>query len=357
MLSRSFLLSATLAAGLALLALPGSTSAQEPGSRVIPVAELPEAPQAQFATAGAEPSPQQTPDRQSQTTPQPAQSSMPGQSSTAQAGGAAQGSSSSQSSTQQPDVQKSQHEKADEQIKEQEKQRVVGVLPQFNISYHSDAASMTAAQKMKLAFRSSIDPVAFGVAFVAAGYHEAMDDDTGFGWGIEGYGKRAGAAYLDSFDGNIIGNGILPSILHQDPRYFRLGHGTITHRLLYSLATNVVCKHDHPASPASARPLPTGLSSPPRAESVRSSTSSGRTSRGSCFTAIPRTASTPRRKRPIKRKKKLMRSRDSPGTLQGRRCVLSRWQLNAGVHPHLVGKSVATNKARSQTLATRMGQD
>jgi hypothetical protein len=236
MLSRSFLLSATLAAGLALLALPGSTSAQEPGSRVIPVAELPEAPQAQFATAGAEPSPQQTPDRQSQTTPQPAQSSMPGQSSTAQAGGAAQGSSSSQSSTQQPDVQKSQHEKADEQIKEQEKQRVVGVLPQFNIS---------AAQKMKLAFRSSIDPVAFGVAFVAAGYHEAMDDDTGFGWGIEGYGKRAGAAYLDSFDGNIIGNGILPSILHQDPRYFRLGHGTITHRLLYSLATNVVCKHDN----------------------------------------------------------------------------------------------------------------
>jgi hypothetical protein len=170
---------------------------------------------------------------------------MPGQSSTAQAGGAAQGSSSSQSSTQQPDVQKSQHEKADEQIKEQEKQRVVGVLPQFNISYHSDAASMTAAQKMKLAFRSSIDPVAFGVAFVAAGYHEAMDDDTGFGWGIEGYGKRAGAAYLDSFDGNIIGNGILPSILHQDPRYFRLGHGTITHRLLYSLATNVVCKHDN----------------------------------------------------------------------------------------------------------------
>ena len=212
---------------------------------MIPVAELPEAPQAQFATAGAEPSPQQTPDGQSQTTPQPAQSSMPGQSSTAQAGGAAQGSSSSQSSTQQPDVQKSQHEKADEQIKEQEKQRVVGVLPQFNISYHSDAASMTAVQKMKLAFRSSIDPVAFGVAFVAAGYHEAMDDDTGFGWGIEGYGKRAGAAYLDSFDGNIIGNGILPSILHQDPRYFRLGHGTITHRLLYSLATNVVCKHDN----------------------------------------------------------------------------------------------------------------
>jgi hypothetical protein len=83
------------------------------------------------------------------------------------------------------------------------------------------------------------------VAFVVAGYHEAMDDDTGFGWGIEGYGKRSGAAYLDAFNGNMIGNGILPAILHQDPRYFRLGHGTVTHRMLYSLATNVMCKHDN----------------------------------------------------------------------------------------------------------------
>jgi hypothetical protein len=104
---------------------------------------------------------------------------------------------------------------------------------------------MTAGQKMRLSFRSATDPVAFASAFVVAGYHEAMDDDKGFGWGIEGYGKRSGAAYLDAFDGNIIGNGILPSILHQDPRYFRMGHGTFTHRLLYSLATNVICKHDN----------------------------------------------------------------------------------------------------------------
>ena len=104
---------------------------------------------------------------------------------------------------------------------------------------------MTAGQKMKLALRSSTDPVAFAAAFVVAGYHEARDDDKGFGWGIEGYGKRSGAAYLDAFDGNMIGNGILPSILHQDPRYFRMGHGTFTHRLLYSLATNVICKHDN----------------------------------------------------------------------------------------------------------------
>jgi hypothetical protein len=225
------LLSSTLAAGFGLLALSSTSFAQKPGSGLTAVAELPEAPQAQFALAEAEPP--QTPAGQNRTVPQPAQT------------GAAQGSSSSQLAVQQPGAEKSQHEKAEEQIKEQEKQRTVGILPAFNVSYRSDAVSMTAAQKMRLAFRSSIDPVTFGAAFLVAGYHEGMHDDVGFPWGIKGYGERSGAAYLDAFDGTMIGNGILPSILHQDPRYFRLGHGTTSHRLLYALATNVICKHDN----------------------------------------------------------------------------------------------------------------
>lgn len=136
------------------------------------------------------------------------------------------------------------HQKAAEQIRQQEQQRVVGVIPTFNVSYIGDAVSMTARQKIGLAFRSSTDPVAFAGAFIVAGYHEAEDDDTGFGWGAEGYFKRSGAAYLDAFDGAMIGNGILPALLHQDPRYFRLGHGSTTHRVLYALFTNVACKQD-----------------------------------------------------------------------------------------------------------------
>jgi hypothetical protein len=136
-------------------------------------------------------------------------------------------------------------QKAQEQIKEEEQQRVLGIVPNFNTSYRSDAVSMTAAQKIQLAFHSAVDPFTFGAAFLAAGYHEALDDDNGFGWGFEGYMKRSGAAYLDAFNGTIIGNGILPSILHQDPRYFRLGHGSKAHRLLYAMSTTVICKHDN----------------------------------------------------------------------------------------------------------------
>jgi hypothetical protein len=231
----SSLFPATVFAGIALLALPPHLFSQEPdaGPIVNAASELPEAPQPRFELAAAEPLGLETPAGQDQSAQPPAPSS------------AAQSGSSSQTAPQQPAAVKSQHEKAEEQIKEEEKQRVVGIVPAFNTSYRSDAVSLSAGQKMRLAFRSSIDPVEFAAAFLVAGYHEALDDDKGFGWGIEGFGKRSGAAYLDAFDGSMIGNGFLPVLFHQDPRYFRLGHGTVTHRVLYSLATNVICKHDN----------------------------------------------------------------------------------------------------------------
>jgi hypothetical protein len=115
----------------------------------------------------------------------------------------------------------------------------------FNTTYRSDAVSLTARQKMSLAFRSAVDPATFAAALLVAGYGEVLDSDSGFPWGAEGFGERAGAKYLDAFDGTMIGNGILPSVLHQDPRYFRLGHGSVRHRLSYAVATSVICKHDN----------------------------------------------------------------------------------------------------------------
>lgn len=229
----SGLVFSTLAGGLFLAVFAGALNAQSAGRTVAslgPVSQpssvlqpeaLPETPQPQSYVGDA--AGQQAPAGQS----------------------APQGSSSSQTPATQTDAEKTQQQKADEQIKEQEKQRVLGIVPSFNISYRGDAVSLTAKQKLGLAFRSATDPVTFAVAFLVAGEHEAFHDDIGFPWGIKGYGERSGAAYLDAFDGTMIGNGILPSLLHQDPRYFRLGHGTTTHRMLYALMTNVMCKHDN----------------------------------------------------------------------------------------------------------------
>ena len=137
-----------------------------------------------------------------------------------------------------------QRQRAHEQIKEQEKQRILGIFPAFNTSYRSDAVSLTSKEKMGLAFRSALDPAALIGPFVLAGFSE-LNGNAGFGWGPEGYFKRTGAAYLDSFDAKMIGKGILPSLLHQDPRYFRRGYGSTPKRLLYASSYVVICEHDN----------------------------------------------------------------------------------------------------------------
>ncbi len=200
-------------------------------STVLPDAPAPAGPGAQ--TPAQQPPSSQPTQTQSQ---QPAPAQPPAQ---------AQQSSSSSSATQQQTPEQSQHQKAEEQIKEQEHQRMAGIVPSFNVTYHSDAVSLTPAQKFKLQFRASIDPYTFAISMIVAGLGEAEDTNSGFGWGPGGYAKRAAAEYADNVIGNTLGNALLPSILHQDPRYFRLGHGSVQRRLLYAAATTFICKHDN----------------------------------------------------------------------------------------------------------------
>ncbi len=240
----SGLIVATLLAGMVLLGASAHAVSQTPGSGLAMIAStaLPNAPRPQTGAAAAD----EAQAGEVQSAQQPAQNAAGGSGQNSAGGnGAAQDGSGSQTAAQQPGAEESQHGKAEQQVKEEEHQRVLGIVPAFNTSYVWNAASLTAGQKLGLAFRAATDPFQFAAAFMVAGYHEALDEDTGFGWGTEGYFKRSGAAYLDAFDGDMIGNGILPGLLHQDPRYFRMGHGTFKHRMLYAVATNFVARHDN----------------------------------------------------------------------------------------------------------------
>jgi len=134
---------------------------------------------------------------------------------------------------------------AEEQMKEQEKQRVLGIIPNFYVSYIPDALPLTSKQKFKLAFRTSVDPVTFGVTAAVAGVEQATDEFNGFGQGAQGYAKRYGTAYADTVISTFIGGAILPSLLKQDPRYFYKGTGTKRQRALYAMANAVICKGDN----------------------------------------------------------------------------------------------------------------
>lgn len=134
---------------------------------------------------------------------------------------------------------------AEEQIKEQEKQRVLGFVPNFYVSYIPDAAPLTPKQKFELAWKTAIDPVTLGLNAATAGIQQAADQFGGYGQGAQGYGKRYGASYADLVSGTFIGGAILPSLLKQDPRYFYKGTGDTRSRILYAIANSVICKGDN----------------------------------------------------------------------------------------------------------------
>ena len=158
---------------------------------------------------------------------------------------APQSSSSSQTGAAQSDAQKSQHEKAEEQLKEQEKQRVMGEMATFNTTSNRNAAPLSSGQKFKLFFKSSTDPWPFLLAGVVSGIGQADDSYSEWGQGAQGYAKRYGAAYSDAFIGNFFGNAVLPSIWHEDPRYFQKGTGSATNRFLWAAASTVWCRRDN----------------------------------------------------------------------------------------------------------------
>lgn len=135
-------------------------------------------------------------------------------------------------------------EVATEQFKAEEKQRVFGIIPNFYVSYERDPAPLTASMKFKLALKVSVDPVtAAGVFFIAAARQAADSLNYGQGWGA--YGERVGATAADGFSDILIGGAILPSILHQDPRYFYLGRGTTGSRIRHAMSSPFVARGDN----------------------------------------------------------------------------------------------------------------
>jgi hypothetical protein len=136
-------------------------------------------------------------------------------------------------------------ELAQEQMKDEEKQRVLGFIPNFYVSYVPNAAPLNTRQKFELAWKSTLDPVTFGITGAIAGIQQANNQFSGYGQGAQGYAKRYGASYADIVTNTFIGGAILPSLFKQDPRYFYKGNGTRRSRVFYAIANAVICKGDN----------------------------------------------------------------------------------------------------------------
>jgi hypothetical protein len=137
------------------------------------------------------------------------------------------------------------HDVAEEEIHVEEKQRVLGAIPNFYVSYSRDAEPLSSGQKYRLAWRTSVDPVSIVISAGIAGVEQSQNAFSGYGPGAPGYAKRFGAVYADGAVGTFLANAVFPSLLHQDPRYFYKGRGSIRSRALYAIASVVICRGDN----------------------------------------------------------------------------------------------------------------
>ncbi len=138
------------------------------------------------------------------------------------------------------------YELAVQQVHAEEKQRLLGIIPNFYITYDPNAAPLSAAQKFHLGLRTLIDPEVILSNAAGAGIEQWRNTtDRQFGQGMEGYGKRFGVDYAASVTHVLIGHTLTQSVFHQDPRYFYKGTGSFRSRFLYAIGTAFVAKGDN----------------------------------------------------------------------------------------------------------------
>jgi hypothetical protein len=133
---------------------------------------------------------------------------------------------------------------AEAQVKLEEKQRVLGAIPNFYVVYDRNPLPLDPKQKSELALRSLIDPINLVLNGATAGVQQATH---AYAWqlGADGYAKRYAADFGTYLTSTLLTNAILPILFHQDPRYYYKGTGSVRSRIGYAIANAVICKGDN----------------------------------------------------------------------------------------------------------------
>jgi hypothetical protein len=131
------------------------------------------------------------------------------------------------------------------EAQQQQDKRIFGVLPNYRTVEDSRPFSpITPKQKFTIAVKDSFDYPVYLISGAFAGLYQLDDQNPSYGQGLKGYGKRYGAAYGDQAIGNIMTEGLFPTLLHEDPRYFRRGTGGKWSRTRYALTRVIVSRND-----------------------------------------------------------------------------------------------------------------
>ena len=103
---------------------------------------------------------------------------------------------------------------------------------------------LSAKEKWRLATAKAFDPASFLAAGAIAGLGQAEHQFPSWGQGAVGLGRRTGAAFADLAISDYLAGAVFPILLHEDPRYFRLGHGSALRRIGYSVGRVAITRTD-----------------------------------------------------------------------------------------------------------------
>jgi hypothetical protein len=126
----------------------------------------------------------------------------------------------------------------------QQPPRIFWIIPTFKVTESKTPTTLTPHQKLEIVMKDTVDPYTIGFTAFVAGIALASNDPSGYGQGAAGYGKRFGASYADQASAGFFGGFLLPSVLHEDPRYYRQGSGPFLQRFAHALVRPVVTYKD-----------------------------------------------------------------------------------------------------------------
>jgi hypothetical protein len=136
-------------------------------------------------------------------------------------------------------------EASGDQREEQESKHVLWIIPNYRTSPSlEDFKPLTTGEKFKVAAEDSFDRGTVALAGLFAGEAQLSNSNRSFGQGAAGYGRYLGTAYGDFVIGNYMSEAVFPTLLHQDPRYFRRGEGTGWSRIGYAMSQIFVTHSD-----------------------------------------------------------------------------------------------------------------
>jgi hypothetical protein len=123
--------------------------------------------------------------------------------------------------------------------------RIFWIVPNFSaVSAHTQLPRLSVRGKFVLAAQDSVDYSSFAWAGVLAGQSMGLNSYPELHQGAAGYGRYYWRAFADQASGAIFTEAIVPTVTHEDPRYYTLGHGGFFRRTAYALSQMVLTKTD-----------------------------------------------------------------------------------------------------------------